>query len=126
MHPARRIWLACLGAALILSAAEATRAPAQEAAPRVIEVRIEKRQVVEPEEAIRITQGDTVELRWTSDEIAELHLHGYDVELHVQPGEPAAMTIEAFAAGRFPITSHGWGGSGHGHQALTYLEVYPE
>ena len=126
MDPARRSWLACLGMALILSAADASRAPAQEAAPRAIEVRIENRQVVEPEEAIRITQGDTIELRWTSDEAVELHLHGYDVEIHVAPDQPAATTIEAFAAGRFPITSHGWGGSGHGHHALTYLEVYPE
>jgi hypothetical protein len=35
------------------------------------------------------------------------------------------MVIEAYATGRFPITSHGWGEGGHGHDALTYLEVYP-
>jgi len=110
-------------------------AVAQETSPRVIEVRIENRKVVAPEEAIRITQGDVVELRWSSDEAVELHLHGYDVELRVGPDAPATMAIEAFAAGRFPITSHGWGGggdsggdgdSGGGHDALTYLEVYPD
>lgn len=130
MDPGRRTWLACLGTCigmgLVLIAAAKGAAIAQEAAPRVIEVRIENRQMVAPQETIRITQGDTIELRWTSDEAVELHLHGYDVEIHVAPDQPAATTIEAFAAGRFPITSHGWGGSGHGHQALTYLEVYPE
>ncbi|HEX9585364.1 MAG TPA: hypothetical protein VGB36_12755 [Gammaproteobacteria bacterium] len=42
----------------------------------------------------------------------ELHLHGYDLEIHVRPDEPAAMVIKATATGRFPITSHGWGEGG--------------
>ena len=134
MDPGRRTWLAWLGMGFLLSGTLTGGAIAQETAPRVIDVRIEKRAVVAPEEAIRITQGDVIELRWSSDEAVELHLHGYDVELRVGPHEPAAMAIEAFAAGRFPITSHGWGGggdsgggdSGGGHDALTYLEVYPD
>ena len=126
MNPGRRICFAWLGTAILLTAVSGGGAPAQESSPRVIEVRIENRQVVDPEEAIRITQGEVVELLWTSDEAVALHLHGYDVELRVRAGEPAAMRIEAFAAGRFPITSHGWGDGGHGHQALTYFEVYPE
>ena len=97
-------------------------AVAQEGPRRVIEARIENRKMVAPSEAIRITEGDVIELRWTSDEAVDLHLHGYDVELHVRPDEPAAMVIEAYATGRFPITSHGWG---EGHDTLTYLEVYP-
>ena len=100
-------------------------AVAQETSRRAIEVRIENREVVVPREAIRITEGDVIELVWTSDEATELHLHGYDLEIHVRPDEPATMVIEAYATGRFPITSHGWGEGGHGHDALTYLEVYP-
>ena len=111
---------------LLLLATLVGGAAAQEVSPQVIEVKIEKREVVVPQDAIRITQGDVIELRWITDEAVDLHLHGYDVELHVGPEEPAAMTIEAYAAGRFPITSHGWGDGGHGHQALTYLEVYPD
>ena len=126
MDPRRRAWLAWVGMGLILPANLMGGAVAQEASPRIIEVRIENREVIEPQEAIRITQGDVIELRWTSDEAVELHLHGYDVELHVEPDESAAMMIEAYAAGRFPITSHGWGDGGHGHDALTYLEVHPD
>jgi FtsP/CotA-like multicopper oxidase with cupredoxin domain len=100
-------------------------AVAQDIPRRRLEVRIQNREVVEPEEAIRVTEGDAVELRWMSDEEVELHLHGYDVMLHVRPGDPAVMVIEAHATGRFPITSHGWGEDDHGHDALTYLEVYP-
>ncbi|HEX9770459.1 MAG TPA: copper chaperone PCu(A)C [Kiloniellales bacterium] len=99
---------------------------AQKAPQQVIDVRIENRQVVAPEAAIRITEGDLVELRWTSDEAVELHLHGYDIELEVKPGEPASMVVEAYATGRFPITSHGWGDGGHSEDTLIYLEVYPK
>jgi hypothetical protein len=109
-----------------MSAALIWAAVAQETPQQVIEVRIENRKVVAPSEAIRIIEGDVIELRWTSDESVELHLHGYDLELHVRPGEPASMSIEAYATGRFPITSHGWGEGGHGHDALTYLEVHPD
>jgi len=92
----------------------------------VVEVRIEHRQVVEPKDAIKATQGEAIELRWTSDEAVELHLHGYDVELEVEPDEPASMVVDAYATGRFPVESHGWGGGGHGDEALIFLEVYPQ
>lgn len=126
MDACRRTWLSWLTAGLFVPAALIRAAAAQEGAPRVIEVRIENRKVVAPNEAIRITEGNLVELRWTSDETAELHLHGYDLKTRVRPDGPAAMVIEAYAAGRFPITSHRWGDGGHGHDALTYLEVYPD
>ncbi len=100
-------------------------AVAQKASQQEVEVRIENRQVVAPRGPIRVTEGDVVELVWASDEAAKLHLHGYDLEIQVRPDEPAVMVVEAYATGRFPITSHGWGEGGRGHDALTYLEVYP-
>jgi FtsP/CotA-like multicopper oxidase with cupredoxin domain len=76
---------------------------------------------------IRVTMGDRVTLSWTSDEAGSLHLHGYDIEFEVGPGRTETMTFLASATGRFPITSHGFGGEeGHGHKALLYLEVYPD
>jgi periplasmic copper chaperone A len=101
-------------------------AVAQKAPQEVIDVKIENRQVVEPKEPIRVTEGEVIELRWTSDEAVELHLHGYDIEIDVEPGEPASMVVEANASGRFPIESHRWGNGGHSEEALTYLEVYPK
>ena len=125
MSVCRRTWLVWLAAGSIMPARLIRAAAGQDEPRRVIEVRIETRRVVAPAEAIRITEGDVVELVWTSDEATDLHLHGYGLELHVRPGEPASMVVEALATGRFPITSHGWGEGGHGHDALTYLEVYP-
>jgi FtsP/CotA-like multicopper oxidase with cupredoxin domain len=125
MDASRRTWLFWLAAGSAMPAGLIRAAVAQDDSRRVIDVRIENRKVVAPTAAIRITEGDVVELRWTSDEAVELHLHGYDMEIQVRPEQPAAMVIEATATGRFPITSHGWGAAGHGHDALTYLEVYP-
>jgi hypothetical protein len=121
---ARRQFLRWVGACVLVAAA-GTTARAETAAPKVFEVRIKNRKVVAPEGAIRVKRGDVVELRWTTDERVEIHLHGYDKELTVAPGKPAKLVIRARIAGRFPITSHGWGSQGHGHDALTYLEVHP-
>ena len=77
---------------------------------------------------LRVTQGDAVVLRWTSDRPMELHLHGYDVETKVAPGKPGEMKVNARATGRFPVEVHTHDKSqgGHGHSALFYLEVYPK
>jgi hypothetical protein len=100
-------------------------AGAQKSRPRTIRVEIRKRKIVVPKDRIRIYESEAVELHWTTDETVKLHLHGYDKELLVEPGKTAIMPITGRATGRFPVTSHGWKSGGHGHHALTYLEVYP-
>lgn len=75
-----------------------------------------------------VRQGESVRLTWHSDEAVQLHLHGYDIELNLQPGQPGVMDFTARATGRFPVTSHGFGashGGGH-HQGLLYFEVHPD
>ncbi len=125
MIASRRSWLTGLAAGLLTLPTWHGPAVAADRRTRVIEVRIENQHVVADKKTIRITEGEAVELHWISDEAVELHLHGYDLKAEPRPGKPAVMAIEAYAAGRFPITSHGWGDGGHGHNALTYLEVYP-
>ncbi len=73
---------------------------------------------------VRVTQGDRVELRWTSDETTELHLHGYNVEIELAPGEEGVMAFDARATGRFAIEGHGFGGD-HAEKTLIYIEVLP-
>ena len=91
------------------------------------EITIKNREVVLDSNVIRVTQGDDVELVWTSDEAVELHLHGYDVALELTVDAPGTMSFNARATGRFPVTSHGFGGEhDHGHSTLLYLEVYPD
>jgi hypothetical protein len=78
---------------------------------------------------IRVRQGDVVRLRWSTDQPLTLHLHGYDIEKHVEPGAITDLTFAASATGRFPVHVHAQGGrpDGHTHEEkpLVNIEVYP-
>ena len=55
-------------------------------------------------------------------------VHGYDIELEVEPGKTAVMAFTARATGRFPIEEHkpdARGGHSHGEAPLARIEVYP-
>ncbi len=55
---------------------------------------------------IEVREGDRVTLRLTSDKPTEVHLHGYDLEEEVSPGEAATLSFEADLPGRFEIEDH--------------------
>jgi hypothetical protein len=122
MNRDRRAFLTAGASALaLLGAARGARAE-----NLTIDVVIKGRKVV-GDDVARVTEGDAVTLRWSTDEAVSVHLHGYDLELSIAPDAPAEMTLEAFATGRFPVTSHGFGGHGHDDEevVLLYLEVHP-
>ena len=120
------LWWISLPILLFFFVPVSINADAEEEAVKRIELVISGRKVQREEKTIRVTQGESIELVWISDEPAELHLHGYDISFEVSPEAPANVTFEAHATGRFPITSHGFSGEhGHGHEALLYIEVYP-
>jgi hypothetical protein len=78
--------------------------------------------------SIRVTQGERVEIRLMSDEPAELHLHGYDLLVQVEPGAAATLSFVASIAGRFPLEAHHKGSSAKArgsHAPLFYIDVYP-
>jgi len=56
-----------------------------------------------PSEITPVDEGDQVRFRITSDSPMEFHLHGYDLEAQVEPGEPAELAFEATVTGRFEI-----------------------
>jgi hypothetical protein len=103
------------------------RAQSQGAAEQVFDLRIQGGEVAGDLQTLRVTQGDRVRLRWTADAPTVLHLHGYDIEQEVSPGQVTEMRLEAYATGRFPIEVHGHGdGADESHEApLLVLEVYP-
>ena len=75
---------------------------------------------------IKVKQGDDVELRWTTDKPIRLHLHGYDVEVAVKPGEPTVTALKARMPGRFSVEKLQEQKSGHQHGGkVLYLEVHP-
>jgi hypothetical protein len=74
---------------------------------------------------VRVTQGEEIEIHWTSNQATELHLHGYNVKTKVAGEGEAIMTVKARTAGRFAVESHGFGADHHAEKTLLYLEVLP-
>jgi hypothetical protein len=92
------------------------------------DLEIGKGRVAQSMRLIRVTQGDAVRLRWSTDRPIVLHLHGYDIEIKVEPGKTADMAFTARATGRFPVEEHksdARGGHSHGEAPLVRIEVYP-
>ena len=124
---ARRPWLVLM---LILTILVPSQAMAE---PRLIDLPVRERLLPRDQRVIRVQQGDDVTLRWTTNHELKVHLHGYDIEKTLKPGETATMTFHARAAGRFPITVHstdaGPASAAPGREGkeavLGYLEVQP-
>ena len=76
-------------------------APSGEPQEHLIELEIRGDSII-PEE-ISVREGDLVTLGITADRPIELHLHGYDLEEEVEPGEPAELSFDATITGRFEI-----------------------
>jgi hypothetical protein len=105
-------------------------AVAQSAQPRQFAITIKQRKVEAAANVIRASQGDTVEIVLTSDEAAEVHLHGYDLLLALAPNVPATMRFTAKISGRFPLEVHRFGAASssqrhRGAGPLLYVEVLP-
>jgi hypothetical protein len=101
---------------------------AAQAEELTFDLRIESGRVPDKMRLVRVKQGDTVRLRWTTDRTVVLHLHGYDIEKKVEPGAIAEMSFAARATGRFPVEVHALkkdGGKAHGEAPLVQIEVYP-
>lgn len=56
---------------------------------------------------VEVGEGDRVTLKiTTSGAPTKVHLHGYDLQREVAPGEPATLSFEADLTGRFEIEDH--------------------
>jgi hypothetical protein len=56
--------------------------------------------------SIKVKAGQTVLITAASDAKDELHVHGYDKELELQPGKTAFVKFTADAKGTFEIETH--------------------
>ena len=119
-----RVAIALLGVVLLCGAS----------AVREFEISIRDRRVEGSASTLRVKRGETVLLRFRTDEAVSLHVHGYDVQVNLSPASPDAIRFEAKVAGRFPITAHQFGAAAdpkarpqsHREVTLLYLEVLPE
>lgn len=55
---------------------------------------------------IEAKKGDPVRIVVRSDVADDIHIHGYDIEKSVAPGEPARFEFDATIEGVFEIESH--------------------
>jgi len=129
MPPAKLLSIGWIG--LIVFGALSPPSRVFSAEPARFSVAIQDRKVDPTQKTIRATQGQTLDLEFTTDEMVELHLHGYDRLLTVQPVSVAVMGLHANTAGRFAIEGHRFGSGTGGsrsprHVVLLYLEVYPQ
>jgi ferric-dicitrate binding protein FerR (iron transport regulator) len=116
----RRLFLFALLACAVVPA----RAEAQDV--RRFDLALKAGELPRDQRTIKVKEGESVELHWTSDQPVRLHLHGYDIEVAVKPGEPAVTALRARIAGRFSVEKlqDKPGGHHHGGRVL-YLEVHP-
>ncbi len=84
-----------------------------------IEWTIRNGQRIAGPELVSIKAGTLLILRATSDMRDELHLHGYDLQAELNPGEAGTLTFSAEHSGRYELELHS------NHQVLAVLEVQP-
>jgi uncharacterized cupredoxin-like copper-binding protein len=101
----------------VATPAAETAVPA--ASTNVFELQVQGGRLVSGPAVIQVRQGETLTLRVTADAADELHLHGYDSLLRLQPGQTAELTLQAEHAGRFEFELH------HAHREIGVLEVQP-
>jgi heme/copper-type cytochrome/quinol oxidase subunit 2 len=85
------------------TAASAAPAPPQ---GKTITVGIADGKVTPKSGRVAVARGERVRLVVTSDVADEVHIHGYDQELRLTPGEPAALEFTADQTGLFEVEAH--------------------
>jgi hypothetical protein len=129
MPPAKLLSIGLIG--FFFFGALSPRSQVLSAEPVQFSIAIQGRKVDPTQRTIWATQGQTLDLKFTADETVELHLHGYDRLLMVEPGSVAVMRLHANIAGRFAVEGHRFGSGAGGsrsprHVVLLYLEVHPQ
>ncbi len=104
-------------------------AGAADSPDKTFDVTIARGAIPAEQRVLRVTKGDTVRLRLTSDAPGDIHLHGYRLEAKLVPGVPGEIVFKAYATGRYRLEWHPAGetsksGSHHGPPPAT-LEVRP-
>lgn len=84
-------------------------APRESPSVRTIAVRLADGKVEPPPRRVQVPLGSQVRIRITSDKADEVHVHGYDKEVEVKPGEPATVELTADVPGVFEVETHGSG-----------------
>jgi len=77
---------------------EQQKAPAS---AKVFEMVIQNGQLISGQNILKVNQGDEINIKITSNESDEFHIHGYDKSLSLQPGIQSEQKFKADISGRF-------------------------
>ena len=100
------------------TAAEQPAVQAQ-ASPRRFEIGVGENGRNSGPEVIRVSQGEDVELLIHAEIEDQLHLHGYDLQADLQPGQTTRLRFVAELSGRFDYEIH------RRHLTIGFIEVMP-
>lgn len=95
-------------AAVVLAATGGCFQPSSSppSAPVTVAIRLTDGAASPSGEKVSVAQGQQVTLTITSDRRDEIHVHGYDVEIPVQPGKHVERSFTADQTGSFEVESH--------------------
>lgn len=74
--------------------------------PAVPTVKVRNGKPVGGVKKIEVSEGGRIRFRVTDDAESTVHLHGYDIEKSVGPGNPASFNVKATITGRFEVELH--------------------
>lgn len=112
MRFSRNAWLLMLAGALA--------SPAAQAEERVVDVVVQGGKPTGGARTVRLARDDQVVLNVRADTDDELHLHGYNMHLHLKRGQPATLRFIAKRTGRFSAELH------KADTELVVFEIYPK
>jgi heme/copper-type cytochrome/quinol oxidase subunit 2 len=70
---------------------------------QTVEIRVTGDQVQTAERRVKVPLGSQVRLEVTADRADEVHLHGYDRKVDIEPGTPAVLEFQADTPGVFEV-----------------------
>uniref|UniRef100_A0AAU2K2Z0 Cupredoxin domain-containing protein n=1 Tax=Streptomyces sp. NBC_00049 TaxID=2903617 RepID=A0AAU2K2Z0_9ACTN len=82
------------------------RSPGQDQADRTVTITVRDGKVSPAPARTELRRGERVALRVTSDRADTLHVHGYDKELALPPGQEATLILTADRTGLFEVETH--------------------
>jgi hypothetical protein len=88
------------------SAGAAPSSSASTPAGQRIEVQVSGGQVSGDTGRVPVAAGEHLTLVLTSDAADEVHVHGYDLEAELSPGQPTEIAFDATISGVFEVELH--------------------
>ena len=88
------------------AASGAAVAPSPSPSAQVIEATYAGGEITGVDSRVAVTLGSDVVLRFTSDVVEEIHVHGYDLYTDLVPGQPAEIVFTADKPGVYEVELH--------------------